>query len=256
MSRIYFHTQDHGDAELRGSERAWMGCLVNDVMLAVLGDLEYAKEWLLPLLPPGSYIRSQPDFGRACATWLKVAMGESLHLPNGTVEPLTIGLNTALALGGDELRLLARLHAQCEIHCWIEGEKDKGWLADIIENGRRLGIMRNEQGWESVVALLRQPGDFPVVCSYSVCEQFPNFHSLPEDHPLKQRTDDERYDEFYELSADDQWAPCFTSLKANGGGLHIMRKGWDQFVFNDGTSAFNLRERALASPAQRSVGDK
>lgn len=244
MSRIYFHTHEHGGAELRGSERAWMGCLVNDMMLAVLGDLEHAKPWLLPLLPPNCYLRTQPDFGRACATWLRVAMGETLRLPSGPVEPWLMGLNTALALGSDELRLLARLHAQCEVHCWIEGEKDKGWLADIIENGRRLSIMRDEQGWESVVTLLRQPGDFPVVCSYSVCEQFPNFGALPDDHPLKLRTDEDRGEAFYELTEAEQWTLCFGALKEAGGGLHITRKGWDKFIFGDGTSAFNLRSRA------------
>jgi len=253
MSRIYFHSQEFDDAEVRGSERAWMGCLISDIMLAVLGDLKDAEPWLKRLLKPGHYLHSSTgyDFARNAATFLKVGMDDKLWLPNGTtVETWTVGLNTALILGGDALKLFVRLHAQCEIHCWIEGAKDKQWLADIIEAGLEKGPMRQKQGWESVIALLRREGDFPVVCSYSVCDQFPNYGSLPEDHPLKLRTDEDRHEAFYELPAEESWEACMKGLRSSRGGLRITRKDWNNFHFGAGISAFNLRELATTTPEQ------
>jgi hypothetical protein len=257
VSRIYFHSQEFDDAEVRGSERAWMGVLLNDFMLGVLGDLTHAEEWLKPMLSPSHYLHAYTgqQFAQTAATALKVGMGDSaLRLKEGTVEPWTVALNTGLAMGGDSLKLFARLHGQCEIHCWIESERDKKWLANIIEEGRKLGIMRANQGWESVITLLRKDGEFPVVCSYSVCEQFPNFGCLPDDHPLKQGTDgdrEDRHERYYELTPEEQWTACMTGLRTSGGGLRITRKDWNDFWFGDGTSAFNLRERGTEAPEKR-----
>lgn len=253
MSRIYFHTQEFDDVELRGSERAYMGVLLNDVMLAVIGDLRHAEPWLKPLLPADHYLRQSDGdrFAQHAGTWLRVGMSGSLQLPGGPIEPWTIALNTGCALG-DEMRLFARLHGQCEIHCWIEGEKDKHWLAEIIHRGIETRVMRQQQGWEGVRDLLRRNGDFPVVCSYSVCDQFPNWGSLPKDHPLRQGTEadkDERYDRWEEMDPSEQWKACMEGLRASSGGLQITRKGWKDFQFGDGTSAFNLCERAKAATA-------
>lgn len=249
MSAIYFHSQEHKDAFVRGSERAYMGCLTTDIMIAVLGDLKYAEPWLKPLFAPDHYIQraTEYQFAQHVETLLKVGMGTPLHLPAGSIEPWIVALNTALVVGGDALKLFARLHGQCEVHCWVEGAPDKRWLSNVLEVGLAKGPMRSDQGWDSVIKLLRLPGDFPVVCSYSVCESFPNFGSLPANHPLKERTDEERWEAFYEIPKEEAWSLCMAGLRARDG-LRLTRRNWRDFQFADGTSAFNLRERASRKP--------
>lgn len=248
MSAILFHRQGKEDVKLRGSERAHMGCLVNDLMLACLGSLSMAEDWLKPLFGDDSYLRSctGAQFENFARTLLRVGDGK-LHLPGRAVEPWIVALNTAFAIGNDSVKLLARLHAQCEIHCWFEGAEDRCWLSEIIKAGRSTGLMRDGQGWEQVVSMLVED-DGPVVCSYTVTESFPNFGCLPGDHPLKQRTDDERWDAFYDIPRDEAWAVCMRGLRESGGGLQIKRDGWDKFFFDDGTSALNLRALAAVKP--------
>jgi hypothetical protein len=244
MSAIYFHTPHLDDVKLRGSERYYMGSLTNGMMLAVLGDLTYAEEWLKPLFPADHYIQraTGAEFGRQAQTLLSIGGDAGLNVGGRRVQPWLIGLNTAWVMGNDAVRLCARLHGQCEVHCWTDS--DKSWLARIIDSGLEKGVLRSEQGWEGVSALFQAPGDFPVICSYSVCEQFPNFGCLPANHPLKQRTDDERFEQYYEIPRDEAWALCLEGLKQQHGGLHITESGWDKFFFEDGTTAFNLAERA------------
>lgn len=205
MSRIYFHSE-HGDAELRGSERAYMGMLCDDLMMAAIGDLDYAKRWLLPLLPPSSWGE------RDLSLYLRSTMGSKLIVDGEAIDTFTISLNTAIAIGGAPMRLLARLHGQCEIHCWVDGPNRK-WLAGVMREGRESGLYRAAQGWEAVADLLDSRDDCPIVCSYSVCEQFPNFSSLPDDHALKLSHDDRRTDWFYDLPANEAWAACMGALR-------------------------------------------
>lgn len=176
MSRIYFHTED-ADAELRGSERAHMGVLCNDIMMASIGpvfDSERQPHWLRKLLPAESYIaKARPGdsfYEHALRSYLSV--DGKLAVEDKTLDTWTIALNTALAVGDEPLRLLARLHGQCEIHAWVDGP-NRAWLADAIERCRRRNLLRREQGCEGVVALLRKSDKGEVVTSYSVCDSFP-----------------------------------------------------------------------------------
>lgn len=238
MSRIYFHSE-HGTAELRGSERAHMGVLCNDLMLGVIGDLYCAKDWLIPLIPHDHHIlmdRLKPESG--LSSFLR-GMDSAFIVDGKRVETWIVSLNTAWTIGGDPLRLLARLHGQCEIHCWVEGVNRK-WLAGIIREGRKSGLYRENQGWEAVTNLLESRDDCPVVCSYSVCEQFPNYGCLPADHPLKMREDESRYDDFYELPSAEAWQACTTGLRDQGNGLELRPDKWADFRFDDGHSIFTL----------------
>jgi hypothetical protein len=247
MSRIYFHNQATDTAELRGSERAYMGCLVNDLALAALHGLEGSEEWLKPVLPADHYLQRYTghEFARSARTWFNVQ--GKMMIGGDEVDAWTVALNTALLIGGDAIKLLTRLHAQCEIHCWVEGRPDKNWLAGIISNGLETGIMREGQGWEDVIGLLRHPGGFPIVCSYSVCEQFPNFGCLPDDHLLKTREDDARFDAFYELPDDEKWSICLDNLRATQPLLRITQSDWNTYRLYDGLNAFNLRKRISAA---------
>lgn len=239
MSRIYFHTEHFEDVEVSGRERAWMGCLLSDLMAATLGNLRYVESWFKPLLPAGHYLQSMTEerFAAALSTWLHVGH-DPLKLPSGTVDPWILSLNTGLALGGDALKLFARIHGQCEVHCWVEGAKDKAFVADTIETGLVSGIMRDNEGWDGVLKLMRKEGDFPVVCSYSVCEQFPNANTLPSG------ATEEGRDRFDELPEAERWALAFRGLKDSGGGLRITKKGWGEFRFTPDVNAFNLRSLA------------
>jgi hypothetical protein len=58
MSRIYFHTQNHGAAELYGTERAWIGVSIGDLMIRRLEPLSESAKWMLPLLPSNCYLRT------------------------------------------------------------------------------------------------------------------------------------------------------------------------------------------------------
>lgn len=236
MSAIYFHSQD-GTALVRGSERAYMSGLCGDLMLGVIGDIEYAREWLLPLLPADCYARAGPK--ATLEMYLRNADGD-LIVDGERIDTFLLALNTAWALGGDPLRLLARLHGQCEIHCWVDGP-DRTWLAGIIREGRKSDLYHAEQGWEDVANLLETRDDEPVVCSYSVCDQFPNFGCLPAEHPLKQSHDERRFEWFDDLEVAETWATCMRGLREQGGGLQIQPGAWDSFAFGDGQSAFTLK---------------
>lgn len=272
MSRVYFHSFDD-EAIVRGSERAHMSIVISDIMMAAIGNPRYAKEWLQPLFPPGHYMRDIADeyrFEQSAKSALSAGW-KPLVLPSGKkVDLFTLALNTALVMGGDTVKLFARLHGQCEIHCWIEGRKDKQFIADLIKKGREQGLMRENEGWEDVVALLEKPDDSAVVCSYSVCEQFPNWGMLPDDHDLKvkyreakEKNDgdadcDECYkisDQFYDMSHEDQWEECMKTLRASADGLRITKKGWEKFFYGDGTTALNLRARAKASEPVKEIAE-
>lgn len=235
MSGIYFHSE-HGEARISGSERAHAGLLCNDLMIAALGgDLEYSNDWLMKMIPTGSYAHTAP---KMLKTYLR-SYNSVLVIDDAEHSSWHIGLNTALALGNDSVRLLARLHAQCEIHCYVEGENRK-WLADIIRDGRRTNILREGMFWEAAIELLESRDDGPVVCSYSVCEQFPDFIYLPDDHPLKLRDDDDRWDDFYDLPEEEKWAACMIGLRSTNDRRELKPDGWKDFHFGAGLSAFDV----------------
>jgi hypothetical protein len=140
MSRIYFTTQHEGTAELRGSERAWMGGLCSRLAAATVPD---DRDQLDPHLTSGSPLRrmiNQPAFPRWVQTYLRGATSEAGFIDrDGTpLDSQSLVLNTALALGSDPVALMARLDGQCEIHCYVEGVW-RSWLADLIEQGGRAG---------------------------------------------------------------------------------------------------------------------
>lgn len=175
MSRVYFHSKEE-TAELLGTERHYMGILCNDLTLSAVGSIPHAKRWLAPLLPEDSWaLESDYSF----RLWLcGGASSDTFTIAGNAVSVFTVTLNTAWDLGNDQVRLLARLHGQCEIHCWVDGP-NRRWLSEIIRAGRKTNVLRSGQGWEAVANLLDSRDDGPVVCSYSVCEMFPNFECLP-----------------------------------------------------------------------------
>lgn len=250
MSIMYFHSPS-GEAEVHGTERHYFKWLCDRTLLAILDlgrDTESRPHPIRHAFPADHYTaryRGQ-EWARNAETAI-VAGGisddDSLTIGDRRSSFGTAALNTALAIGGDQLKLAARLHGQCEIHTFVEGS-NRAWLANIIEGGLHLGIFRSNSGWENIVELLRSSSDEPVVTSFSVCNQFPNsgvaiqagVWSPPE-------TTDEDDDTWDKLPASEQWRLAMDALRIqNQSGYRIELKpdDWEGYRFGDGVTAFDI----------------
>lgn len=247
MSRIYFHSEGD-EAEVWGPERAYAGLMCADALVTALGvrhsfDSELNPSPIRKLLPEDSYLHRMhgPEFERSLETWLHVSSREMLKTRDGEgVTPFVAAVDTAIVMGSDSIRLLARLHGQCEIHCYVEGP-NRAWLANIIEEGRKMAILRADMGWESVIALLRASAAGPVVTSYSVCEQFPNRHAAG-----WESQDDSDTDRWYDLPSAERWALAMEGLRSGRtfAGLALTPDNWVNYRIAPGCNGFELREYA------------
>lgn len=235
MSRIYFHSE-HGESEVRGSERAYAGWLCTQLLYVSLElthsyhDKERTRKYLR-LFPSDHYVHSRTDIDT-----VRLALGipgDSIIIGNETVSTFQLALNTAFKMGSAPVQILARLHGQCEIHCYVEG-KNRKWLSDIIERGIRIGVMRGESGWEETIELLRSHDNGAVVTSYSVKVQFPN----------REAAGVHMGDEWYDLPHERRWQMAMDGLRSGsmGDGLEMSPDSWDSFYFGDGKTGFDALE--------------
>lgn len=249
MSRIYFHSL-HGTEEVRGWERAWAGGLCSELLITALHINRHmrADDPILRLLPKDACVLGvhESRLADTLQTWISAGFDSYFVLPDGkTVDVFAASLNTVLVMGSDPVKLMARLHAQCEIHTYVEGP-DRAWLAGIIERGRQVGIMRAESGWEDVASLLRSRDDEPVVTSYSVTEQFPHPYYLADYPPYSEETAEEHgqwMEQWYVLPEEDKWERAMHALRQERG-LELKPYDWNTFYFRDGINGFHLREIA------------
>ena len=119
-------------------------------------------------------------------------------------------LNTAMDIVNDDVKMALRVHAQCEVHGFIEPD-DRHFIADRIEACLRLGVFRKtingyDTGWRNVCKSLRANASVCVM-SYSVTESFPNGH--------------------------DSWDFGVEKLREIGDGLRLQEAGWSDFRFGD-----------------------
>jgi hypothetical protein len=274
MSRIYFHSPS-GTAEVGGRERAYAGLLCHKLFCVSLGitgrytdhsDIERYRK----ILPSDCYVCSQPDerFFETLRTWMLAGFGAMFHLPNGTqANVLETTLNTAVVMGSDPIRLLAKLHGQCEIHAYVEGP-NRAWLAGIVEQGIQNKVLRVWEkdfygGWPAVVELLRSRDDEPVVTSYSATKQFPNrfiasehgsWDATPDLEAIKQEyelTDDDdlteyastyKSDRWYDLPDAEQWQFAMDGLRKQNESAHLEIKPetFAQQGYGNGMSGFDI----------------
>jgi hypothetical protein len=305
VSRVYFHSQ-HGEAELRGSERAHCGLLVDNLADGFLGSL-YGDdvERLLGLVRPDHYLHRQdrrspgwvPMWRDMFATAFRSGFyGEMFTWKGKDVDSFALRLNTALKYGNDTVRLAARLHGQCEIHCYVEGI-NRAWLAGLIVEGLSAGIFRegqwyedrngdrkwSDQGWRDVVKLLLDRDDEPVVCSYSVCDQFPNAEvaswtppPMPDgwapdwaaseagraewerDHPevedRRSYYEDEAGSLWYELPEAEQWRRALEGVRGGSGGLEISPTEFGKYYFAHGLDISDLLAPDYADRLDKALG--
>jgi hypothetical protein len=150
---------------------------------------------------------------------------------------------------------MARLHGQCEIHCYVEAE-NRLWLANIIESGLEKGIYRKnldwgdlgleDLGWNSVITLLGNGCRSPVVTSYSVCDTFPNpcvanFKVIEEGSCKDWDKLSELREAWYNLSKDKQWELAIAGLRERIG-IELKPENWDDYYFSHGWDAVKINQ--------------
>jgi hypothetical protein len=189
------------------------------------------------------------------------APGPGITWQGRDLNKLGIVVNTALVIGGDPLKLAARLIAQADDHCWAEGE-DRAWLAGIIERGLEAGVLAarflsygdqlwEPSGWADVTALLRARDDQPVVMS---CSASGSFGSMP--HRWRPGLDgsDDRESQWSELSHAQRWQASMDDLRARRPGARLDPSDWDDVRFDDSVSALDLLADDYADRLTRAVG--
>lgn len=229
MSRIYFHSPS-GTAEIRGSERAWFGCLTNALGIAPLRS---------DLLEVRDLVAWKGDAPRRDAQMVELYLSVGAHKHEFIIGAERANcwdtiLNTCIAIGNDALCLATRLHAQCEIHAWVQGS-DRAWLAGVIRQGLSDGVFRSDQGWPELITFLHERYDEPVVTSYSVCDQFPNRFAANEG-------DDEAW---YALLPEEQWSLALAGVQVMQFGPESLRRrfGNGKTVFDVLEAMYNVRRR-------------
>lgn len=197
-------------------------------------DSVYVASWTPPLAKdrtPLYYRTTPPDatfrFEKCIETYAYGVSGQHLLIPvEGTDEPQEMGfteiwLNTALTVGDDALRLLARISGQSSRFLFVDGP-NRAWLAGIIERGladhvlRGPGHPKEDRTWAGVAEFLRQRDDEPVVTDYSGDDSFPCLGFVAGHVPEAERylSDDRDGDSWYDLPTDERWDMGLAALRA------------------------------------------
>jgi hypothetical protein len=226
MSRIYLHSIE-GSVAVQGTERHYMGYLISGLALAFL-DRVYRDE--LRLVCKDSYVseaRSDAEFDRYFAVWLRTGTGKFVGADGKYIDPFAVQLNTAYRAGSDPIKLMTRIHGQCELHCYIR-EPNKVFVRAIILEGLHKGLFRDNVGWVQAADFLGStPGN--VVFSTSVGSSFPNAELAG------------MGEEFDKLHPTEQWNAAWANLQKESG-LEITPERWDSFYFGSGHWAGDVIE--------------
>lgn len=287
MSRVYFHSPS-GDAELLGRERAHTGVLVNDIAEDRIKNRSHVYREPLRELTRESHLQpDKPHFVSDFITSFRVRGERLLAWRGHEIDTFAMALNTSIELGGEEMRLVARVEGQCEIHGYVEGQ-NRAWLADLIEQGLSVCVLRSGMGWDAppvhphgkgtgVVPLLRSRDDEPVVMSYSVEESFPYAarvsmpppsedwkpHGWSEqewadlgDEGRDEYRDEHKSEAFGSLSAQERWDRGMAWLRARSEKMMLELKpdGWSDFTFGHGLSLTDLEAPDWQERVERALG--
>lgn len=254
MSLITFNSLS-GDAHVRGPERFQFGAYVASSLLVALRldreirtDLD--REWALRIarlipsmgLAHPDRVAYLPVYLRNCDQREFFDLGD-----RDRIDLFSLALNTLIATGSDPMILAARIHGQCEIHCYVEGPNRK-WLAEIVERGRAFGIYRAEAGWDSVARLLRLENDKPVILSHSVSDDFPNLRLTEKSGIWARPEGDEDGNSWYDLSPEEQWDYSLIGLRKENR-LELKPDDWTGYWFGESqVTAYHVAEIAAALP--------
>lgn len=248
MSHIGFRSLED-EAEVGGRERANCAVMIAH-LTTTIADIEY-RDQLEGMLDRDKFfsVLGLSPIHQHILKYLFGTHHDTTKLGDGTWNCFTTSLNTILVIGSDALKFVARVHAQCEIHGYVEGP-NRAWLANIIEKGIETGILRKEtqgygKGWEDVITLLRSTDNGPVVMDYSVTDSFPSYPG-EEKHTC---VDDElecvackNKEAWYELSHEERWNQALAKLRTNDAGLEMKPDNWNDYYFGDGLTVFDFVE--------------
>lgn len=256
MGRLTLNAID-GSADIYGSELAFFRVKINELHLAFLS---------LPNFPHGystytyhlgmafsedHYIRAKMNFDHSNGVAkvkeyihpvefisdVKIALSSAAYDEKlfGHIDNARAGLNTALVIGNDALRLASRISGQCELHLYVKPENFE-WLSSIINYGLLIGLYRPNAGWESAIDLLKQTRSEPIVMSYSVSDSYPNPHiSNWDEIKHKFEVDQDETNGYYDLSHETRWHLAteqllkikWLELKPSNFSAYRYLGGWD-----------------------------
>ncbi len=253
MGKILFHSPE-SRVEVQSCERARMGAKIASWFYSSLDVPRFPKSDnpFFDLIPKGCYLANQLqdvvgswlNFECSLKVWL--AVGEAYFEIGGyKVDVFGMQLNTAYLMGSDAVKLMTRLHGQCELHCYVEGQ-NREWLAGIIEKGLKTSVYSQGQGWESVIGLLRNGSKSTVVTSFSVCDEFPN-PVIANFQPCTNEFGERDWDAWYSLQPHVRWEKGLEGLRRSKAWLELSPETWDSFYFSHGWDAFKLNQ-LLAIP--------
>jgi len=218
MSYISFQNKDQ-IVYVSGRERAWFNCLISNlcggVLDLALNDPNNYSKIKEALAPKQDWVNTHSrNFAEDLHLVFHTGMDEQGIWQGKPLDLFSLKLNTALALGGDALRMATRIHGQCEVYGYFRAENGP-WAARIIEQGLRQNIFRHDNaqydGWSKVASLLAHTKG-TVVMAYSVCYSFPE----------GVLTQEER-----ETDVQPSWEACLYRLIYDLRGLKISPETWD-----------------------------
>jgi hypothetical protein len=252
MSTIYFRTEHEGIAEVRGCERAYGAFLTKSIGASALygepfpGDTDpvaryFPADWRASLPPHWSYEKKLAFYLDGGFKGDRI-----LQIGDKAISGMSLLANTAMRLGSDAVKLMVRLHLSCEVHTWVDGP-NRLWLAEIIEAGRKSGVLRPNMGWEGVAKLLRQRDDQPVVTRYSVTDGFPNWNVAEWQPP--EGFEGEPHEAWGELPEEEQWRLCLSKLREreaaepDGIWLELKPSNWNAYHYGPDLTILDLNDR-------------
>lgn len=251
MSTIFFHSQKEGAAILYGTEYYYAGRICDQITLAILEPVyncfnKYPA--ILNFISRDSFLHEyKSDFCQNFKTWFNSLNDNYFIIDGERYNATDITLNTILLTGSDQLKLYARLSAQCEIHAYVEG-KNRQWLSDIIEKGLKDKIFRSERGWEEVIKLLKKENETPIITSYSGRDRFPN-------SSIAGWKDDSDEDDWYKLPIEKQWEMAIKGLRESGKifsyNLELTPDNWNEYYFGTGLNAFDIVDMIEKIPSDK-----
>lgn len=221
MSRLTFCTKTK-EAELSGAERAHMSLTISHMAVSERLFDEWGRErsWTRRLFPDNHHVHASASRYKCdAAVSLRLGHDTLLHpVTRERIDGFGLLLNTAWVLGSDVVRLMCRLHGQCEIHAYIP-PGECAWVAGIIKSGLKSRALRANMGWDEVVQLLEESSDSgeTVVTHYSVTDDFPGWDT--------------------EKDAPRGWDEHLSALSPT---LCIQRAGWDDYRFDQGHTMMAL----------------
>lgn len=137
--------------------------------LAETGSRESLERWQPLLSEDCELLDADRDAFQAffAPCWIGgAAFGFQLEWRGWELDTFELSLNTALALGGDPLRLAARVAGLGREQLWVDSA-DRPWLAETIARGLQIRLFSDSdsegEGWAKVHALLASGGSGTVV---------------------------------------------------------------------------------------------